>query len=265
MRRALIFGGTGAVGSALVHALSDRGAKVRFTWNQCRPAAEAEAEALIAAVAAAQSQAQADATATATAAGDKQRQRVAPTALGVDLSDLAATRAVLRKLIDDDEAPDIIVHCAAVADVEPWHTLSDDAWERSQRIGCQALFAAVQELAPTLKARGGGDVIAVGGLDRAQSLPIPVLYAATQGMLSGLVMALAKQLGGDNVRVNMVALGPLETGLSHKLDPELRAAYLRFSAQRRLGTAEEAAHAIAWLALNNRYMNGKVLPVNGGI
>ncbi|GAB4560868.1 MAG: 3-oxoacyl-[acyl-carrier-protein] reductase [Haliangiales bacterium] len=261
MRRALIFGGTGAVGSALVHALSDRGAKVRFTWNQRRPAAEAEAEALIAAVTAAQAQTQENPTAT----GNTPRQRALPTALGVDLSDLAATRAVLRKLIDADEAPDIIVHCAAVADVEPWHTLSDDAWERSQRIGCQALFAAVQELAPSLRARGGGDVIAVGGLDRAQSLPIPVLYAATQGMLSGLVMALAKQLGGDNVRVNMVALGPLETGLSHKLDPELRAAYLRFSAQRRLGTAEEAAHAIAWLALNNRYMNGKVLPVNGGI
>jgi 3-oxoacyl-[acyl-carrier protein] reductase len=49
------------------------------------------------------------------------------------------------------------------------------------------------------------------------------------------------------------------------LNPQLVADYKAFSAMRRLGTPAEAAKAILWLALENTYMNGKVLSVNGGI
>jgi 3-oxoacyl-[acyl-carrier protein] reductase len=84
-------------------------------------------------------------------------------------------------------------------------------------------------------------------------------------MLSAMTMALAKELGPSGIRVNMVALGILDSGLSRELNPKLVADYKTFSALRRLGTPAEAAKAILWLALENTYMNGKVLSVNGGI
>lgn len=112
---------------------------------------------------------------------------------------------------------------------------------------------------------GYGSIVLVGALDRTQSLPAPVPFAASQGMLAAMTMALAKELGPSGILVNMVALGILEEGLARALSPQVRADFLSFSALRRAGTPREAARAILWLALENTYMSGKVMPVNGGI
>ena len=65
--------------------------------------------------------------------------------------------------------------------------------------------------------------------------------------------------------MNQVALGVLEDGLSRTLDAAVVQQYLKFSALRRRGTPSEVARAIAWLLLENTYVTGKVIPVNGGI
>ena len=63
----------------------------------------------------------------------------------------------------------------------------------------------------------------------------------------------------------MVSLGVLEGGTSRDLQPQRLRDYEKYSSLRRVGTAAEAAKAIAWLALENTYIQGKVVPVNGGI
>src|SRR5437764_218394 len=77
--------------------------------------------------------------------------------------------------------------------------------------------------------------------------------------------ALAKELGSRGVRINVVTLGLLEGGLAREVDPKMQADFKNFSALRRLGKPDEAAKAILWLALENTYINGRALPVNGGI
>ena len=90
-------------------------------------------------------------------------------------------------------------------------------------------------------------------------------YAASQGTLAAMTMALAKELGPHGVHINMLALGLLDAGLSLGLTPKLREDFLAFSALRRFGTPDEVARAIVWLACHNRYLNGKVIPINGGL
>jgi len=174
-------------------------------------------------------------------------QQAAP----LDLGDGGAVRAFVRGLA---EAPTILVHAAAA--------LSDDL-RTMLAVNVESAFAAVQELAPRLAT--GGDVVLLGALDRAQAIPIPSGFAATQGALSAMTMALAKELGPKGVRVNMIASGLLTEGLSKQLDPKLIEDYKTFSALRRMGTAEEVARAVRWLALENTYVSGKVIPVNGGL
>jgi NAD(P)-dependent dehydrogenase (short-subunit alcohol dehydrogenase family) len=65
--------------------------------------------------------------------------------------------------------------------------------------------------------------------------------------------------------VNTVALGLLSSGIGTRLDAKLVEDYIAMSALRRLGEAGEVAKTITWLALNNTYLNGKVVSVNGGI
>ncbi len=180
-------------------------------------------------------------------------QEFGQTPASLDLADEAAVRAFVRGM---GEAPRIFIHAAAI--------LSDDL-ERSLAVNVRSAVAAAQELAPRMGKAGGGDIVFLGALDRAQSLPIPPAFAASQGALAAAAMALSKEFGVAGIRVNLVAVGLLNEGLSRGLDPRLHEDYKAFAALRRTGTAAEIARAVAWLACENTYMSGKVVPVNGGI
>jgi NAD(P)-dependent dehydrogenase (short-subunit alcohol dehydrogenase family) len=234
-KRALVFGGTGTVGAAVVRGLREAGVATVFGWHRAREQAAALA-----------------------AETDAQP-------LEVDLADAGATRAALRTLRDGGFHPDVFIHCAAVARAAPLAAISDEDWRQVTEVSGHAALIALQELAPAMAAAGEGHVVLVGALDRAQSLPLPIAFAAAQGALSAITMAAAKELGSQGIRVNLVALGLLEGGLSTQLAPALAKDYTTFSALHRLGQPQEAARAILWLALENTYMSGKILTVNGGI
>jgi NAD(P)-dependent dehydrogenase (short-subunit alcohol dehydrogenase family) len=232
---ALVFGGTGTVGSEVLRGLAEAGVQTAFTYHRAHDRAQSLAGAF--------------------------GQR----ALQIDLSQPAAIRSLIKKLAADGLSPDVFIHCAAVAQSAPLERITDDDWRLVQAVNCQAPLVACQELAPAMRERKRGSVVLVGALDRAQSLPMPIAFAASQGMLSAMTMALAKELGPHGICVNMVALGLLDAGLSRGLSEKAHADFRQFSALHRAGTAREAARAILFLALENTYMNGKVMPINGGI
>ena len=234
-RFALVLGGTGALGSEVCRGLHAAGVPTTFTYhrNQARAAALQE--------------------------------QLGQAAHQVSLQDRAALRALLAKLEAVGQTPSVLIHCAAISAGLTLQTLTDAAFDEAVAVNCSSALVAAQELLPRLRARGGGDIVLCGGLDRAQSLPLPVHYAATQGMLQTLTMALAKELGPAGIRINLLAVGALDVGLSTQLSPQQLADYKNFSAMRRLGTAPELAKAALFLALRNTYMSGKILAVNGGI
>jgi len=233
--KALVFGGTGSVGAEVLRGLARANVPTAFTWNQSRDRAHTLASEL----------------------------SMRP--VQVELSDAAATRAALRRLREEGFVPNLFIHCAGVNQGASLGDITDEKWARTMAVNCQSAFIACQELAPAMAQAGEGHLVLVGALDRTQSAPSPVHFAASQGALSAMAMAVAKELGPKGVRINVVALGLLESGLSREVGEKLVADYKGFSALRRLGRPEEAAKAILWLALENTYMNGKVLPVNGGI
>lgn len=233
MTRALVFGGSGAVGSEVVRGLARAGVGVTFTFHRGK-----EKAALLAA-------------------------ETGATALPVNLADPRATRELLARVAAEE--PSIFVHCAAVSKDLSLAALTDDDWEAAQRVNCHAAVLAAQALAPGMAKAKQGEIVILGALDRGQSVPIPVHFAASQGMVSGAVMALAKELGPAGIRVNQLAVGLLDGGLSRELPEKLRAEYKKFSALRRTGKPEEIAKAVLWLALENGYLTGRVVPVNGGL
>ncbi len=232
--KALVFGGSGAVGAEVVRGLAAAGIPVVFTYLSRKDRAEALA------------------------------REVSQRAVTLDLERAEAIRALLRDL-ERDGAPNVFIHCAAVSRAVPLAEIADDEWSRTLAVNAGSAFVAAQGLAPAMARDGFGRIVLVGALDRTQSIAAPVHFAASQGMLSAMTMALAKELGPRGVLVNMVALGLLDSGLSRDADPKLVSDYRTFSALRRTGTPAEAARAILWLALENAYMNGKVVPVNGGL
>lgn len=180
----------------------------------------------------------------------------------VDLKTPGALADLLSQLQQSDDVPTALVHCAALP-------LSDDAeehdWSSSQAVQCQSALWATRALAPHWHKSGGANVILLGALSPPQSLPLPTAFAATQGMLPALAMAMGREFGPQNIRTNLVTLGLMGQGLSANLSAKLKENFLRFSALRRMGDPSEVARAIVWLAINNTYVNGKVIPINGGV
>lgn len=226
-REALVLGGTGVIGSAVVRALQARGVATSFTYLRN----EAGARAL------------------------------GPGGVRVDLTKPEEIRTLFAA-----RSPDVLIHCAAVHPRAPLAELSADDFDAAVALSGRATVIAVQELAKKLiAAQRPGHVVLVGALERAQSLPLSAPFAAAQGMLGPLAMSFAKELGPHGILVNLVAGGLVGAGVSQDLDPEQTRAYEKLSALRRLGKPEEIAAPVVFLALENRYMTGKVLAANGGI
>lgn len=225
---ALVTGGTGFVGQAVVRQLAAEGINGAFTWHtQSEVAAELASETGF-------------------------------QAIQLDLQDLAAIRAVIKPAA-------IFAHCAAIGPSTGLADTDDDVWDAVYRINVRSAACILDVMAPEWRRNGSGDVVLLSALAKNQSLPLPIAFATSQGALSAMAMAVAHELGPAGVRINVVAAGALDGGLSKALDPGLVESFQQFCSFRRLGTASEVARLVVWLAVTNRYMSGKVFPINGGM
>ena len=224
--KAMVLGGTGVIGSAVVRGLRARGVETTFTWHSN----EAKAKEL---------------------GGESVR---------VDLTDPIAVAPLFSTTFD------VLVHCAAVHPLASFADLSAADFDGAVALAGRATFLAVQAFSKRLIGeKKPGSVVLVGALERAQSLPLSAPFAAAQGMLGPLAMSFAKELGPHGILVNLVAGGLVGDGVSRVLAPADIENYKKLSALHRLGTADEIAAPILFLALENRYMTGKTLAANGGI
>ncbi len=230
MRRALVLGGTGHVGGAVLAGLARAGVPAELTYHRN----EARAAEL-------------------TRAGHVAHQ--------LDLRDAEAVRALIASLA---EPPDVLIHCAAHADWRTFDALDVEGWDAVQAVGVRAPFVAIQALAPRLAGRGG-DIVLCAGLSAAKPVPAHAQAAAAHAGLAGLTRALARTLGPQKIRINLVAVGILDGGTATRIGASFARDHKRFTALGRTGTAAEIAEAIVWLALENSYASGMVVPLAGGI
>jgi NAD(P)-dependent dehydrogenase (short-subunit alcohol dehydrogenase family) len=186
----------------------------------------------------------------------------------VHVLDLRDTEA-LRRVVGGAGPLQALVHCAARTSAGPkdgFDTIEDPTpagWADLFAVNVESAFFAVQAAAPQM--RDGGNVVLLGSIDGVKGLPSPAAYAASKGALSALARSLGKELGPANVRVNVVAPGILEAGASRKIPGSLRAEYIKHGCAHRFGTLQEAAQVVAFFALENTYVTGQTICLDGGI
>ena len=132
-------------------------------------------------------------------------------------------------------------------------------------VNAKSTFFAVKRVSDVMRRGGGGNIVLLSSIDGVKPAPSPVHYAASKGALMGMTLAMAKELGEFKIRVNQVAPGILEAGLSRVLPDALREEYLKHCGLKRLGRLEEVAAVVAWLARRNTYVTGRTIGVDGGL
>lgn len=96
-------------------------------------------------------------------------------------------------------------------------------------------------------------------------IPAPLPVATLGGGIKGAVEALAKELGESQIKINSVAVGLLENGVSQRVSSNLRNQYLKHCCLGRMGQPEEVANWVFWLIEKNSYITGQSIILDGGL
>jgi 3-oxoacyl-[acyl-carrier protein] reductase len=187
-------------------------------------------------------------------------------AVSVDVTDPTRIDAMVRTALDEFGRVDVLVNNAGIArdGLALRMTLAD--WDAVVATNLTAAFSCVRAvLRPMVKQRSGR-IINIGSVVGQMGNAGQVNYAASKAGLAGFSKALAREVASRGITVNVVAPGMIETDMTAALGESARAAMITQIPRGRLGTADEVAAAVCFLASDeSAYITGHVLAVNGGM
>ena len=181
-----------------------------------------------------------------------------------DLSQVSNCQAVVEKVVATFGRLNILVNNAGICPRVPFLKSSELDWERIVSINQKSMFFCSQAAAPHLAKTHGAIISTASFAGRAGAVSNASIYSGTKGAIIALTKAFARELAPD-VRVNAVAPGAIDTPMVRALPPERLASLVETIPLKRLGTPEEVAAAILFLAADEcRYMTGATIDINGG-
>ena len=242
MRRvALITGGSRGIGAACVRLFAEKGWAVVFLYRSREEAANALVEELRAC--------------GLDVAGYR-----------CDVSDEEQVQAVLGEILRLYHRVDVLVNNAGVAHIGLFTDMTETDWQRVFDTNVGGIFRVTQAVLPGMISRRQGSVVNISSMWGETGASCEVAYSAAKAAVIGFTKALAKEVGPSGVRVNCVSPGLIDTDMNVELDEAALRELADETPLGRVGTAEEVAQAVLYLAEEGAsFITGQVLGVNGGL
>ncbi len=179
-----------------------------------------------------------------------------------DVSDATQVETLIGECRAELGSLDVLVHNAGVISQVPFAELPEQEWRRVVANNLGGPYLVTKQALPLLGT--GGSIIFIGSRVASVGIPLRAHYTATKAGLVGLARALAKELGPQGLRVNVVAPGPVET--EEPVPAAVLERYRHIIPLGRLGTPDDIAGVVAFLASDlSRFVNGETINVDGGI
>jgi len=189
-------------------------------------------------------------------------------AMAVDVSRGQDVHALFRQVGQAHGRIDVLVNNAGLNVRSDFRHLSDADWVRIREVNLDGVMRIARDGFELLKASGFGALVNVSSIMGQRGLRQLAAYSATKGAVSALTRALAVEYAPFAIRVNSVAPGFVETALTGRVlrNPAIAKALVDQAALKRLGTPEEIAAAVLFLASDDAsYVTGAELVVDGGM
>jgi 3-oxoacyl-[acyl-carrier protein] reductase len=236
-KNALVTGSTRGIGRAIAESLAGAGARVAVVGRDQSRAAEAAA-----------------------AVGNGAR------GFAADVSDPASVVALVEAVEKEFGQIDILVNNAGLTRDNILFRIKDDDWDAVLDANLRGAFVAIRAVARGMIKRRSGRIINIASVVGITGNKGQANYAASKAGLIGLTKSVAKELGSRNVLVNAVAPGFIETDMTAAMTPEARSGLAGQIPLERLGTPQDVAGVVTFLASDlAAYITGQTLVVDGGM
>lgn len=242
-QRVLITGGSRGIGAAAVKAFARNGDDVAFVWHSSSEAAEKVLRA-----------------AAACAPGGRFL------ALRADVSDSAQITEAVREAEESLGGIDVLVCNAGIAQQKLFTDLTDEDWRRVMGVDLDGAFYTCRAVLPGMIHRKYGRILLVSSMWGQTGASCEVHYSAAKAGVIGLCKGLAKEEAPSGITVNCIAPGVIDTDMMSGFSREDRDALAEETPVGRLGSAEEIARTLVFLASPDAgYITGQVIGQNGGL
>ena len=182
-----------------------------------------------------------------------------------DLRDEEQVRSMCSRILRKYHCPDVIVNNAGIAQYTQFQDISDDDWNRMMDSNVKGAFHIIREFLPAMIDRKKGSIVNISSQWGQTGGSCEVHYSASKGAVIAMTKALAKEVGPSGIRVNCVAPGCIRTAMTECLGEETLRSIAEETPLGRIGTPEDVAAAVAFLASDEAsFITGQVLGVNGG-
>lgn len=239
-RTALVTGASRGIGAAVARRLAERGARVVL--------AARSAEALE------------EVAATIREAGGEAHT------LELDLGETAAIPERLAAIPEELGEVEILVNNAGITRDNLLARMKPEEWEEVLRVNLTGAHTVTRQLVRGMMKRRWGRIISISSVVGLMGNPGQANYAASKAGLVGWSKSLARELGSRGITANVVAPGYIETAMTGELTEESQKSLSQAIALRRLGSVDDVAWAVVFLASEEGgYVTGEVLNVSGGL
>ena len=235
-RVVLITGGSRGIGAAAARRFAAGGDKVVI--NYCHSKAQAEALAA----------------------------ETGGWAVQADVSDSGQAAKMVDNVLEKFCQLDILICNAGIAQQKLFGDLTDEDWRRMFAVNVDGMFYTIRAALPHFIHRKAGRILTLSSMWGQVGGSCEVAYSAAKAAVIGLTKALAKELGPSGITVNCVSPGVIQTDMNAHLDGETMAALAEETPLGTIGTPEDVAEAMWYLASDAaRFVTGQVLAPNGGL
>lgn len=186
--------------------------------------------------------------------------------MALDVTSREGVEDLMTLLSDQDKLPSILVNNAGITADNLLLRMDDEEWYKVIETNLNAIFRLSKAcLKPMFRARWGR-IISIGSVVGASGNSGQVNYTAAKAGVVGFTKSLAQEIGSRGITVNVVAPGFIDTDMTSALPDMVKEEMLKRIPLRRLGSVEDIAEVVAFLASDSaNYITGETIHVNGGM
>ena len=187
-------------------------------------------------------------------------------AFSADVDNEDQIKTTFKSIISELGKIDILVNNAGITRDQLLMRMKRADWDAVLNTNLTSAYLCSQQAISSMLRQRWGRIINITSIFGQMGQAGQVNYAASKAGLIGLTMAIAREVGSRSITCNAVAPGFIETAMTAELSAELKESALKMIPLGRIGTAEEVANCVAFLASEEAgYITGHVLNVNGGM